>query len=84
MWENEVVPSIGDEIRISSDFIYQKDKKYFPRWMKGYSMTFIVKNRLWNLNKSTYYDDYDVFLKLDWTEKELLKVKEYLDKPKTK
>jgi len=79
-WTTDLIPNVGDEIRIESKFISQLDKKYFPEYMKDYSMTFRVKKRLWNLGGKNYpWQDYDVRLELDWTEEECVKVKEYLE-----
>ena len=80
-WTTDVIPNVGDEIRIESKFISQLDKKYFPQWMKDYSMIFRVKKRIWNLDEKKYpWQDYDVRLELDWSEDELVKVEKYLDK----
>ena len=85
IWTTDLIPNVGDEIIIDSEFISQLDKKYFPQWMKDYSMTFRVKKRLWNLGEKKYsWQDYDVKLELDWSEDELIKVKKYLDEFKKK
>jgi hypothetical protein len=78
-WTTDLIPNVGDEIRIKSKFISQLDKKYFPQWMKDCSMTFRVKKRVWNLDEKKYWQDYDVRLELDWSEDELVKVEKYLD-----
>ena len=82
-WTTDLIPNVGDEIRIESKYISQLDKKYFPQWMKDYSMTFRVKKRLWNLDeKKCPWQDYDVRLELDWQEDELVRVEKYLDELK--
>jgi hypothetical protein len=79
-WTTDLVPNVGDEIRIESKYIYQLDKKYFPQWMKDCSMTFRVKKRIWNLHeKKDPLQNYDVILELDWSEDELVEVEKYLD-----
>jgi hypothetical protein len=78
-WTTDLVPSVGDEITIESEFISQLDKKYFPSSMKDWSMTFRVKKRLWNLDEKKYpWQKYDVRLDLDWTEEESINVEKYL------
>lgn len=80
-WTTDIIPNVGDEIRIKSKFISHKDTKYFPLYMKNTSMNFRVKNRCWNLGEKNYpWQNYDVKLYLDWTEDELVKVEQYLDK----
>ena len=79
-WTTDLIPNVGDEIRIESKFISQLDKKYFPSYMKNFSITFRVKKRLWNLDKKKYpWQKHDVELELDWTEEESIKVKKYLE-----
>lgn len=80
-WTTDMVPNIGDEIRIGGKYISQLDKKYFPKWMKGEPMVFRVKERLWNLDRCGWRN-YDVELKLDWSESEMVSVKRYLSTPK--
>lgn len=80
-WTTDLVPNVGDEIRIESKFISQLDTKYFPKWKKDCSMTFKVKKRLWNLDEKKYpWTKYDVRLELDWTDEEQKEVDKYLKK----
>ena len=80
VWTTDLIPNVGDEIRIESKYISQLDKKYFPEYMRGCAMTFRIKKRIWNLDEKKYpWQDHDVRLELDWTEEESLKVEKYLE-----
>jgi hypothetical protein len=80
-WTTDLVPNVGDEIRIESKFISQLDTKYFPEWKKDCSMTFKVKKRLWNLDEKKHpWQKYDVRLELDWTDEEQKEIDKYLKK----
>jgi hypothetical protein len=82
-WTTDLVPNVGDEIRIESKFISQIDKQFFGENMKDCDMTFCVKERLFNLGKKEYpWQNYDVKLKIYWTEEKEKEVNKYLEKRK--
>ena len=77
-WVSDIVPNVGDEIRIDNKFIKQWDKKYFKKWEMDFERVFKVKKRIWAVDKRRYLDGRDVQLELDWNEKEKKRVQKYL------
>jgi hypothetical protein len=83
IWTTDIVPNIGDEIRIENKFISEWDNKYFPEWAKENGKIFLVKNRTWLLDKSIYYPkDCDISIELTWTEEEQKFIDKYLEEYK--
>ena len=77
-WTTDLIPNVGDEMRIPNEFISQLDKKYFPQWQKFCPMTFTVKKRVWDLvEKKQPWQNYDVRIELDWTKEELVHIEKY-------
>lgn len=84
-WTTDIIPNVGDEIKIENKFISEWDKKYFNDWRRENGMTFLVKKRTWLLDKSAYYlRDCDVSIELSWTEEEQKRVDKYLEDFKKK
>lgn len=82
-WTTDLVPNVGDEIRIESKFISQVDKLFFGKNMIDCDMTFRVKKRLFFVGeKKDHWKMYDGILEIGWTEEEEKEVDKYLEKRK--
>lgn len=78
-YTSDLVPNVGDEIRIESKFISLVDKQFFGEYAKDSDMTFIVKKRLFNLGRrENPWEKYDARLEIGFTEEKLKEVDKYL------
>ena len=79
-WTVDIIPNIGDTVKVPNKFISQWDKKYFPKWLKDFEMDFIVKERVFVVKPLSNSWNCDVYIELDWTDEEKIKIDKYLKK----
>lgn len=80
IWTTDTIPNVGDEMKIENKFISEWDKKFFNEWEKEHGKTFLVKKRIWLLDKSAYYlTDCDVSIELGWTVDDQKRVDKYIE-----
>ena len=83
-YETSVIPSIGDTIKIPNEFISEWDKKYFKEWVRDFQMDFKVKERILIIEPPSSFWDSDVYIKLEWTDKEKNSIEKHFNKKRNK
>jgi hypothetical protein len=78
----DIIPRVGDEIILQAKYLEKFDKKFFPDYYKtaNVDMKFKVEKIIFNFGKKPYFQEEDITIILNWTDKEKLEIEKYKKK----